>query len=81
MTGQGFDLMRLDKAICYQSKVYCDVANGAKVALIPSNDKAQRLFIGDDGKRITVRGTLEHSITTDQPLQALLLFNPVVVRP
>jgi len=76
-----YPVLRLDKAICYQSKVYGDVPTGAKIALIPSDDKAQRLFIGKEGERITVRGTLEHAITTDQPPQALLLFDPVVVRP
>jgi hypothetical protein len=76
-----YPVLHLEKALCYEDKEFGHVPQGINIALIPSDDKAQHLFIANEGKRITVRGALEHAITADQPPQELLLFDPVVIKP
>ena len=72
-----YSVLKLDRPLCYRDETMGEVPQGRLVAVIPN---AARGGLGDPrrltGKRLTLTGVIAHSITADQPPQALLLLQP-----
>ncbi|MDE1986929.1 MAG: hypothetical protein KGJ28_10340 [Alphaproteobacteria bacterium] len=73
-----YPLLTLDKPLCYRNAAMGDVPETRHVTIVP-DDRAPP-FRDMAGRHVTVRGTLMHSSTMDQPPQALLLFRPTLAR-